>query len=251
MLGRYGTGRHLFALQAQAEDTCRNGTPKGIGTFGSVALDAARESLGSEGARVCERGREGRGRCLAGRARHHSRAGERGRADAQRGAYPVRPPSGHHLEGGERERVGRGGFEVPRLFRFLRTPEALHFPPPVSFAPGRVGRCLEGEHCPSRRRCVRRAFRASVCAGRGGLFRSGGRGGRRCLQAFAQARYRDRVCGIQQGACRRGSHPCVCRKSPPAVVGSAFGAEAGDGHRPRIPDGMQGGVSRCARRVAA
>ena len=102
-----------------------------------------------------------------------------------------------------------------------------------------------------RRRCVRRAFRASVCAGRGGLFRSGGRGGRRCLQAFAQARYRDRVCGIQQGTCRRGSHPCVCRKSPPAVVGSAFGAEAGDGHRPRIPNGMQGGVSRCARRVAA
>ena len=153
--------------------------------------------------------------------------------------------------GGERERVGRGGFEVPRLFRFLRTPEALHFPPPVSFAPGRVGRCLEGEHCPSRRRCVRRAFRASVCAGRGGLFRSGGRGGRRCLQAFAQARYRDRVCSIQQGTCRRGSHPCVCRKSPPAVVGSAFGAEAGDVHRPRIPNGMQGGVSRCARRVAA
>ena len=65
-----------------------------------------------------------------------------------------------------------------------------------------------------------------------------------------RAGYRDRVFRHQQGACRRGSHPRVCRKPAPAAACSFVGAEAGDGHRPRIPHGMQGGLPRRARRPA-
>ena len=75
--------------------------------------------------------------------------------------------------------------EVPRLFRFFRTFEALFFAPPACLAERGGGRHPEGEYHARRRRGMHPGAGAPLREGRQCLFGAGGRGGGGRLQAFA------------------------------------------------------------------
>ena len=122
--------------------------------------------------------------------------------------------------------------------------------PPAGHAPRRERGHSEGEHL-DRRRGLHRATEAEPCARNRPMPATGGRGHRGWLQAAAGTTDRDRVCQSEQGEGRRRGYPRVCREPAAVAVRCSLRTETGHGHRPWLPHGLQGGVSRRAGQPAA